>query len=400
MHQALLIDEIVRIIFYYIHTSSGKTLPDVARCCKAWKDPALDRLWAHLTSIAPLFQLVSGIKEVSGMFVISGGVSSADLMVFMEYARKIKLFSLLASNAFSCKDAGILLPSLQVVRLSSSSCRSLQPSLCISRHVHIISARCRNLHVLSLRIGTTLTTDALQAIMAFPDLLELSIHAGHVDIKELQTIRLESQGANIFPALRKLDIRARIPLLEFLFRHIPAANTLQELSLEHHIELEEPEPNSEIFDTTIPPDVGDADIFTLVSWWPALQHLDLGSVSSPGIHYISKLTLACLPHIARKLPHLHSLILPIDASLVPPLIHSSSDRGSHALKRLTVTHPHNPDPSPVAQYIHRLFPYLLQLDGPIEQADQWTLTQAHMRMLRTFGTRRRSSSVMKTFHHH
>ena len=36
------------------------TYAQLARCCRAWKDPALDRLWARLAGVGPLMALREG----------------------------------------------------------------------------------------------------------------------------------------------------------------------------------------------------------------------------------------------------------------------------------------------------------------------------------------------------
>lgn len=62
MHVALRIDEILQMILERCSDWSQQeywwSLCQVARCCQAWKDPALDRLWYRLDSIKPLVQLV------------------------------------------------------------------------------------------------------------------------------------------------------------------------------------------------------------------------------------------------------------------------------------------------------------------------------------------------------
>ena len=62
MHPALLIDEILQVILELCadwHPREYRAaLSCLARCCKAWRDPALDRLWSDLTSVTPLLQLL------------------------------------------------------------------------------------------------------------------------------------------------------------------------------------------------------------------------------------------------------------------------------------------------------------------------------------------------------
>lgn len=65
MHPVLLIDEILRIVLDNIDSDSNrssalKTFYRIATVCRAWKDPALDYLWASLTSVDPLLALLPG----------------------------------------------------------------------------------------------------------------------------------------------------------------------------------------------------------------------------------------------------------------------------------------------------------------------------------------------------
>ena len=64
MHIALLIDEILQLVLDHCAelpaTDPEWTFAQLARCCKAWKDPALDRLWARMSGVGPLLALVNG----------------------------------------------------------------------------------------------------------------------------------------------------------------------------------------------------------------------------------------------------------------------------------------------------------------------------------------------------
>ena len=63
MHSVLLLDEVIRIVLDNIDSDSNrssaiKTFYRIATVCRAWKDPALDYLWASLTSVDPLLALL------------------------------------------------------------------------------------------------------------------------------------------------------------------------------------------------------------------------------------------------------------------------------------------------------------------------------------------------------
>lgn len=68
MHPALLIDELLRQILLFVD-DDRKSLLASARTCKAWKDPALDYIWAHLASFGPLLLLLPGVSSQNGEYV-------------------------------------------------------------------------------------------------------------------------------------------------------------------------------------------------------------------------------------------------------------------------------------------------------------------------------------------
>lgn len=73
MHAALLVDEILEVILEQCEDWGIQeyrwNLSQLARCCKAWKDPALDRLWGRLDGIQPLLHLLPGYTFDGGIYV-------------------------------------------------------------------------------------------------------------------------------------------------------------------------------------------------------------------------------------------------------------------------------------------------------------------------------------------
>ena len=69
MHTVLLIDEVLRLILdnCWGGHEPRQTLATLARCCKAWKDPALDTLWSSITTLAPLLALKTTKQDVVGV---------------------------------------------------------------------------------------------------------------------------------------------------------------------------------------------------------------------------------------------------------------------------------------------------------------------------------------------
>ena len=69
MHPVLLLDEVLRMIFDHIDHDSNrlpalKTFYRLATVCRAWKDPALDYLWASLVSVDPLLALFPHVSTL------------------------------------------------------------------------------------------------------------------------------------------------------------------------------------------------------------------------------------------------------------------------------------------------------------------------------------------------
>jgi hypothetical protein len=203
----------------------------------------------------------------------------------------------------------------------------------------LISSMSR-LEVLSLRLGKSLMPETIKSVMSFPNLQELEIHARHFVRDDLDNV-FQTGTVGTFPSLRKLDINAHIPIIEFLLQNISpdtlqcirleaedpapgpswdgcftliahkASNTLEEIALEHHFEMleqdiesngdpatsvsESPKENLPFstlrllrdlkhvrrltLDLTLPPAISDKDVENLVCWWPNIEHFELGSAS-------------------------------------------------------------------------------------------------------------------------
>ena len=69
MYSALCIDEVLQLIFDFCGDLSDHepkwTYSQLARCCKTWTDPALDRLWRRMGGLKPLLALLPRSDEVS-----------------------------------------------------------------------------------------------------------------------------------------------------------------------------------------------------------------------------------------------------------------------------------------------------------------------------------------------
>ncbi|KAF5316660.1 hypothetical protein D9619_006421 [Psilocybe cf. subviscida] len=395
MHPALLIDELLRQIFLFVE-DDRKSLLASARTCKAWKDPALDYIWEHLTSFGPLLLLLPGVSSQNGEYVFGNRPPNDELVPFKSYARRVRHvnhrkamriqpgIAALSPFAYSWKPA---LPNIRTAHLNLSANTSMLIPLSLSlslQHLDIdlgfrvssaatdialcnyleqVTTCCPNLqrlslrglvserlsaaiaglnhlHGLSLRLGRSLSPKTLSAIIKFPNLSDLEIHAGHVNHDDLDD--LDDPHAT-FNALKHLTLRAKTPLVDKLLGYLQpntlqclkidlddtdyvstswdtvlsqlsskAERSLSHLTLEHQFELTEvasptpqsltpssPSPSPQALfsinfdalqslrnmqalrhfscDLTLPPMITDSDMEKLVTWWPNLECLVFSS---------------------------------------------------------------------------------------------------------------------------
>ncbi|KAH7930960.1 hypothetical protein BV22DRAFT_19209 [Leucogyrophana mollusca] len=110
MHQCLLIQEILISIFRhvigplnvelalddFVGLWDRKSLAALARTCCAFRDPALDLLWARLHTFNPLIQCLPGVWELhsppnSGPIIkLRRPILAADWRIFHKYARRVR----------------------------------------------------------------------------------------------------------------------------------------------------------------------------------------------------------------------------------------------------------------------------------------------------------------------
>ncbi|KAF8447224.1 hypothetical protein L210DRAFT_3757192 [Boletus edulis BED1] len=112
MHPALYVEEILLEIFghcydraghrmYYIYINKTD-LPTLARTCKAFRDPALDILWAELYSLAPLIKCLPGassqIVDNSTLYSLNRPLEQADWDIILKFSCRVRIFRL--GNSF------------------------------------------------------------------------------------------------------------------------------------------------------------------------------------------------------------------------------------------------------------------------------------------------------------
>lgn len=303
----------------------------------------------------------------------------------------------------------------------------------------------KSLRILSLTTGTSLPVATLAAIAAFPCLNELEMHAGHIDADELAD-SIANHETPLFPALQMLHVRARASLVELLLQQMPcdslrrlvveaeqptqipsvwqsafnlipakATNSLRELTIEHHmcstIELDSTSDNTPqsnvsepgtqftistlrplaqlphlrrfVLDTTVAPDLCDADIEEVGKWWPSLEYLDLGGLLSGaeciGYPRKSRASLRCLEGLARVCPRLETLVINLDISSEgagDTELVGAHQMSPHSIHSLTIGSISAPEPLRLSQYLRRVFPSLLHIDGVAAYEEDWRMVQS------------------------
>ncbi|KAI0664293.1 hypothetical protein C8Q70DRAFT_946738 [Cubamyces menziesii] len=265
MHRALLIDEVLQLIFDHCaslpFTESRRTFCQLARCCKAWKEPALDRLWARIDSPAPLLRLLPCVDEQDMP------ASDSD-SVFIAYASRVKEITYRDVQKLSSVDSlEMVLPRLQAVTISHGGCfvpnawkfsihlkhLSIDTGL-LHDHRRVEAEKCNSaeelfqrIHVSSLRSlrfrgqltpalsgmlasFTQLTTltlrsllmdcELLAAIATFPHLRSLTMSAIGVDHEDLEHALAQVNGP-CFSALESLDLGGSVVALQVVLKYLP-----------------------------------------------------------------------------------------------------------------------------------------------------------------------------------
>ncbi|KAL4065841.1 hypothetical protein J3A83DRAFT_4098960 [Scleroderma citrinum] len=455
MHRVLLIDETLRLIFDFCLSFYGskKLLCDMALCCKAWKNPALDCIWRDLPSAVPLMALLPGFSL------------DVNLTTFYAYANRVKSIhfrhEIMVSPdtwAYLC-NTGHLLPNLQTCHIKGTtmvdprSCTSISPrlkefSLDVSyavtgsnsgliRDVLLWLGENRSLRCLTVRGYNTaclrqpfstlvtlrslsfhlsiVTESTFMAISSLPVLSWLDIHASSLSFGRLSSAVMNhcGRGTPFFPSLSVLKIRARLPVIELVLRHIPrnnlvalhmdivnrgqpipwhstlltitaASSKLRDLTIDDTEFNDAPRATRpypvdymltmddlrllsklplELLQLDVPhvPDLTDADIEEIVTWWPCLQWLGLGSdMALENMHpaWQPKLTLASLSTLGKGCRELNELVITLDVASAVPQI---SCEGHEQLGLLVISSRSKPNAESLPVFIKTLFPYLTEV---------------------------------------
>ncbi|KAI0352166.1 hypothetical protein OH77DRAFT_1460967 [Trametes cingulata] len=481
MHRALLIDEILRLVFDHCVSlpdcEARWTLCQLARCCKAWKDLALDRLWSRLDGVGPLTSLLPCEEEED--------MDASEIPPeFWEYAARVKQIShhrflevpaldghpgimprleevtlsfhgCMVSNAWMVsprlkriavnigysydaqttidRSNGVAMY-LEQVRKTAPGLQSLRIRGRMTDSLNNAVASLSQLRNLTVHANCFLTCETLAAIATFPHLKSLNVHASSVQHADFAAA-LTRASAPCFPALEELEIRASGSVLTVILEHLPVGNltklyaevdrcprgpghlkgtfellaqkasqSLKELVIEDQTELEDLEPSLRsqkslewyplsllsplaalkelrhfALISILPAELHDADLGQLGKWWPSLQHLNLGVFDTELLppDWQVRMTPAAFVAVAKFLPHLETLalpILPVDivASSAKPPAPETVVPQQTALRALAIGDV--PDAAPCAktliQAIRSTFPSLTILNCPTHEVSE------------------------------
>jgi hypothetical protein len=268
----------------------------------------------------------------------------------------------------------------------------------------------------------------LASIACFQNLENLRLQLDWPDISDLtEGFGAVSPNTALFPSLRTLRIRISPAAAEVFFTHLPEGrlhtvhlesdtkprsvdswtpalailaekthSSLMDLSFEVltsfceafddvsppklHITLATLNPLARLthlsrfaLDACVPPDLSDADLTTIASWWPEIEELTLWSRPVESFDFPAYFTTqsraatpASLTLLARHCPHLRMLCFPTDVAVLPtpehpPLVVPSQT----ALTRLTIGCVRTGmtiDPAGLAECIYRAFPELEEIE--------------------------------------
>ncbi|KAH7890834.1 hypothetical protein F5I97DRAFT_87944 [Phlebopus sp. FC_14] len=483
MHRALLVDEVLQAIFDNCLDDGKDLLCCIARCCKAWMDPALDRVWRRLPSAVPLLSLLPGYLVDHDAMRITADADTS-LAIFRKYAARVRHVAhchpVIADHSIVSGYPSCVLSNLETVRIERKAIgelplrMSLSPRLrqltlsvgyaacdsasaftydllsrlkeCPALERLVIRGYSRICLELPLRSLTTLQSLSLHlssltqrtflAVSALPLLADLDVHASHMSSESLAVAVADHCGRNapFFPSLTKLRIRAQPAALELILHHLPrhklralhvdAADPtpqsswesvlqaipmttplLRDFTLEHSIiddsqvsqeyapekcfTLDQFRPLSKlplchfVLDSSVPPDLSDADIEEMAKWWPSLERLELGSptaLENIEVAWVPKTTLGSLVTLAKGCKKLGSLAIVLDtASTISP----PSEQAPHPLATLLVSSRSEVDTTVLPDALCKLFPSLAQVTpgfiGHHEEA--WEVVQHNLSKL-------------------
>ncbi|RPD59063.1 hypothetical protein L226DRAFT_510646 [Lentinus tigrinus ALCF2SS1-7] len=297
MHPALLVDEILQLVFGFLSnlpgpaTESRWTCAQLARCCKAWSNPALDWLWMHLRGMEPVLTVLRNCEDAAPEDAASR---------VLHYTVRVRTIVHLRNPTVpdALRNCTAIFPRLESVVLFSQGCMvpyalASSPSL---RQVTISTAfpprmgsidaliersdaaalflQCARMQapdIQLLRIRGRVSAKLNEVIVSYTHLRSLSVHATSFRIMTFATVatfpcletldlsvflradeiqsRIQPSSAN-FPALRDFTIRAYGPVVEAILVRLPIG-VLTKLYLELESCLEGPAYMADVFERLV-----------------------------------------------------------------------------------------------------------------------------------------------------
>ncbi|KAL6309287.1 hypothetical protein BKA93DRAFT_350755 [Sparassis latifolia] len=285
MHAALLIDEILQVILGqcsdWPDQEYRRVLCQIAKCCRAWKDPALDRLWNRLDNIEPLLRLLP-MQLLRRNASLNYNVHVDNLANFRTYASRVRHVTHRGALPVSpLLQSIILMPKLSHVVLRGEGCEvapcfktsralrhlnitlnhynkerphsMLLRSYAVATYLDSLNAWDVDLQTLRLRgrlsaqlsmtlaslttlrtlllyAGDSLTAQMLLAIANFPRLRRLDVQATHINPSTFFET-LSPSAPPLFPTLQNLKISCQPDFLAALLQTLPVG-VLQKVQID------------------------------------------------------------------------------------------------------------------------------------------------------------------------
>jgi hypothetical protein len=284
MHPALLVDELLQEVFDLccLDNDYRKTLVQLARCCQAWKEPALRNAWESLPCVTPLTKLIVGPVILESPYIpltpvqATNGASPQEVDGYARMVKRVRLGAKIEKDVALgtlFHDDTPLFPNLQSVAVLMNGCAAPAVHLLLSPMISTVTIdigvstgratgversgniaaylsslrspsipikklsirgfACEKLNQaicglsalrsLSLKVGTSLSTSAVIGIASFPSLEELFIHADRIDPGSLEE-SLVSLSSPVFPKLRTLDIRSSVEVAATILQYAGSTN--------------------------------------------------------------------------------------------------------------------------------------------------------------------------------
>lgn len=328
MHPALLVDEILRAIFHYLPPSDLRwTYAQLARCCTAWRDAALDLLWMHLPGMEPVLSALRSFEDgVSVVFSLLQAHNSRLLCMqaiedarsaVLRYTGRVKAINHKRYTALpdALRHCSMVFPHLESVVLFSEGC--MVP--------HALATSTSLKHI-TINIGFPLRMGSISELIERSDAAALFLHHARVQAPGIQNIVIRGRITSKLNAaiasytqLRTLCIRSTGLRME-AFVAIATSPSLETLELVVLLQADE-------ILSHIPPPRHDG-----IAIFPALRNLTIRRAVGPPVEAI----LCRLPVGVLVKLHLEMEACAEGPSYMRGIFQRLADQTSASLRELTV----------------------------------------------------------------